>query len=135
MVPSEAQVDAVLAEDFEGALDRLSGLIDKAELSQALEVVWVLVRRLNRYVEETQPWVLAKDEADPARLEEVLYNLVEGLRVVTLMLVPFLPDTAETLLATLAEEGRGLAELGSRGGGQTVERISPLFPKIETPAA
>jgi methionyl-tRNA synthetase len=125
----------VLAEDFEGTLDRLSGLIDKAELSQALEVVWVLVRRLNRYVEETAPWVLAKDEADPARLEEVLYNLVEGLRVVTLMLVPFLPDTAETLLATLGEEGRGLAELGSRGGGQTVERISPLFPKIETPAA
>ena len=51
------------------------------------------------------------------------------------MLVPFLPDTAETLLATLGEEGRVLAELGSRGGGQTVERISPLFPKIETPAA
>jgi methionyl-tRNA synthetase len=135
VVPAEAQVDAVLAEDFEGTVDRLSGLIDKAELSQALEVVWVLVRRLNRYVEETAPWVLAKDEADPARLEEVLYNLTEGLRVVTLMLVPYLPDTAETLLATLGEEGRGLAELGSRGGGQTVERISPLFPKIETPAA
>jgi methionyl-tRNA synthetase len=135
VVPAEAQVDAVLAEDFEGALDRLSRLIDKAELSQALEVVWVLVRRLNRYVEETAPWVLAKDEADPARLEEVLYNLIEGLRVVTLMLVPFLPDTAETLLATLDEDGRVLAELGSRGGGQTVERISPLFPKIETPAA
>jgi methionyl-tRNA synthetase len=135
VVPAEAQVDAVLAEDFEGTLDRLSGLIDKAELSQALEVVWVLVRRLNRYVEETAPWVLAKDEADPARLEEVLYNLIEGLRVVTLMLVPFLPDTAETLLATLDEDGRVLAELGSRGGGQTVERISPLFPKIETPAA
>jgi methionyl-tRNA synthetase len=135
VVPAEAMVDAVLAEDFEGAVDRLTGLIDKAELSQALEVIWVLVRRLNRYVEETAPWVLAKDEADPARLEEVLYNQVEGLRVVTLMLLPYLPDTAETLLATLAEDGRGLAELGSRGGGQTVERIQPLFPKIETPAA
>src|SRR6201994_2891315 len=117
VVPSEAQVDAVLAEDFEGALDRLSGLIDKAELSQALEVIWVLVRRLNRYVEGPAPWVLARDGADPARLEEVLYNLIEGLRVVTLMLVPFLPDTAETLLATLGEDGRVLAELGSRGGG------------------
>ena len=71
---------------------------------------------------------------DPARLDEVLYNLVEGLRVVTLMLVPYLPATAETLLAALREEGRGLAELGSRGGGQSVERIPPLFPKIETPA-
>src|SRR6185312_3050831 len=91
VVPAESQVDAVLAEDFEGTLDRLRDLIDRAELSQALEVIWVLVRRLNRYVEETAPWVLAKDEADPARLDEVLYNLIEGLRVVTLMLVPFLP--------------------------------------------
>ena len=128
------QVDAVLAEDFEGALGRFVGLMDRAELSQALEVIWVLVRRLNRYVEETAPWVLAKDEADPARLDEVLYNLVEGLRVVTLMLVPFLPATAETLLGVLEEEGRAPAELGSRPGGQTVERIAPLFPKIESPA-
>jgi methionyl-tRNA synthetase len=134
VVPAQAQVDAVLAEDFEGALARLTGLVDRAELSQALEVIWVLVRRLNRYVEETQPWVLAKDEADPARLDEVLYNLVEGLRVVTLMLVPYLPATAETLLGVMGEEGRGLAELGSRGGGQQVEKIQPLFPKIEAPA-
>jgi len=130
----QAQVDAVLMEDFEGAPDRLAGLLDKAELSQALEVAWVLVRRLNRYVEETAPWVLAKDEADPARLDEVLYNLVEGIRVVTLMLVPYLPETAATLLAVLGEEGRGLAELGSREGGQQVERIQPLFPKIDSPA-
>ena len=49
------------------------------------------MRRLNRYVEETKPWELAKDEADPERLDEVLYNLVEGLRVTTLLLVPYLP--------------------------------------------
>jgi methionyl-tRNA synthetase len=131
-VVPEAQVDAVLMEDFEGAPERLAELIDRAELSQALEVAWVLVRRLNRYVEETAPWVLAKDEADPARLDEVLYNLVEGLRVVTLMLVPYLPATADTLLAVLGEEGHGLAELGSRPGGQTVEKIQPLFPKIDS---
>jgi methionyl-tRNA synthetase len=125
-------VDAVLGEDFAGTLERFSSLLDRAELSQALEVAWVLVRRLNRYVEETAPWVLAKDEVDPARLDEVLYNLVEGLRVVTLMLVPYLPETSEKLLGTLAEEGRALAELGSRGGGQSVERVPPLFPKIES---
>jgi methionyl-tRNA synthetase len=127
-----AQVDATLAEDFEGAVARFSELLDRAELSQALDLVWVLVRRLNRYVEETQPWVLAKDEADPERLDEVLYNLVEGLRVATLLLVPYLPQTGETLLAALAEDGRALAELGSRPGGQKVERVPPLFPKIES---
>jgi methionyl-tRNA synthetase len=130
----EAAVDAVLAEDFEGVLPRFRELLDRAELSQALEEAWKLVRRLNRYVEETRPWELAKDEADPERLDEVLYNLVEGLRVTTLLLVPYLPQTSETLLAALAEDSRALADFGSRAGGQGVERVPPLFPKIETPA-
>src|SRR5690349_2741781 len=129
-----AQVDATLAEDFEGAVARFSDLLDRAELTQALDLVWALVRRLNRFVEETQPWVLAKDEADPERLDEVLYNLVEGLRVATLLLVPYLPQASETLLAALREEERELAELGSRPGGQSVERVPPLFPKIEAAA-
>jgi len=129
-----AAVDAVLAEDFEGVVARFSELLDRAELSQALEEAWKLVRRLNRFVEETQPWVLAKDEADPERLDEVLYSLVEGLRVTTLLLVPYLPRTSERLLTALGEEGRELAELGSRPGGQKVERVPPLFPKIEAPA-
>src|SRR6185369_11000432 len=89
----EAAVDATLAEDFEGTLDRFRDLLDRAELTQALEVIWTLVRRLNRFVEEAQPWVLAKDEADPERLDEVLYNLVEGLLVTTLLLAPYLPQT------------------------------------------
>ncbi len=126
-----AAVDAVLQEDFEGVLERFSDLLDRAELSQALEEVWALVRRLNRYVEETHPWELAKDEADPERLDEVLYNLAEGLRVTTLLLVPYLPQSAERLLSALAEESRALAGLGSRPGGQKVERVPPLFPKIE----
>ena len=130
-VVPEGAVDAVLAEDFDGVLGRFTELLDLAELTQALEVTWKLVRRLNRFVEETKPWELAKDEADPERLDEVLYNLVEGLRVTTLMLVPFLPRASEKLLAALAEESRELAELGSRPGGQSVERVPPLFPKIE----
>jgi len=144
-VVPEAQVDAVLAEDFEGAAGRFSELLDRAELTQALEEAWKLVRRLNRFVEETKPWELAKDEADPERLDEVLYNLVEGLRVTTLLLVPYLPDTSKRLLAALGESSpalaeaddaaangsRALAELGARPGGQRIERIPPLFPKID----
>ena len=126
-----AAVDATLAEDFEGVVPRFSELLDRAELTQALEVAWTLVRRLNRFVEETQPWVLAKDEADPERLDEVLYNLVEGIRVTTLLLVPYLPRAARRCSTALGEEGRELAELGSRPGGQHVERIPALFPKIE----
>jgi methionyl-tRNA synthetase len=127
-----AAVDAVLEEDFEGVVGRFSDLLDRAELSQALEAAWALVRRLNRYVEETRPWELAKDEADPERLDEVLYNLAEGLRVTTLLLAPYLPQTAEQLLGAIAEDSRELAGLGSREGGQKVERVPPLFPKIES---
>jgi methionyl-tRNA synthetase len=132
VVPAGVPVDAVLAEDFEGVLPRFRELLDRAELSQALEEAWKLVRRLNRYVEETRPWELAKDEADPERLDEVLYNLIEGLRATTLMLVPFLPRTSERLLTALGEESLELSELGSRPGGQAVERVPQLFPKIET---
>ena len=126
-----AAVDATLAEDFEGAVGRVRELLDLAELTQALDEIWKLVRRLNRFVEESKPWELAKDEADPERLDEVLYNLVEGLRVTTLLLVPYLPATAEKLLAALDEPGRELADLGSRPGGQRVERTPALFPKID----
>jgi methionyl-tRNA synthetase len=129
-----AQVDAVLEEDFEGVVGRFCELLDLAELSQALEEAWRLVRRLNRYVEETRPWDLARDEADPERLDEVLYNLAEGLRVTTLLLVPYLPQTAERLLVALGEQSRELSELGAGPGGRGVERLPPLFPKIEAPA-
>ena len=85
------------------------------------------MRRLNRYVEETRPFDLAKDDGQAERLDQVLLSLSEGLRMVTLALVPFIPDAADKLLAALGEEGRALAEFGSRGGGATVERIDALF--------
>ena len=74
----EAEPDPQLAADFEGAADRVRDLLDRAELTQALEEIWKLVRRLNQYVEESRPWDLAKDEAQAERLDVVLYNLAEG---------------------------------------------------------
>ena len=130
----EAKLDPALAEG-EGGLAGLgaevSDLIDRAEPSQALEAIWARVRRLNRYVEETRPWDLAKDDAQAARLDQVLLNLAEGLRVVTLALIPWIPEAAAKLLDALGEPERALAEFGSRGGGARVERIEPLFPKLD----
>jgi methionyl-tRNA synthetase len=130
-----AEVDPDLAPDFEGVVGRFSALLDQAQLTQALEEAWILVRRLNRYVEETRPWDLSKDEALADRLDQVLYNLAEGLRVVTLLLHAYLPETTVRLLGSLQEEGRALAELGSREGGQRIERLPPLFPKLEAAAS
>jgi methionyl-tRNA synthetase len=130
----DAAVDRGLAEDFAGAAERVRDLLDEAQISQALDEIWRLVRRLNRYVEETRPWDLAKDDASAGDLDAVLYNLAEGLRATTLLLLPYLPETAERLLAALGEEGRELRPFGTRGGGARVERLPPLFPKLETAA-
>ncbi len=127
----EAEAEPELASAFEGAPGRVRELLDGAELTQALEEIWRLVRRLNRYVEETRPWDLAKDDAHPERLDRVLYGLAEGLRVTTLLLHAYMPATTSRLLEALAEPGRDLAEFGSRRGGQPIERIPPLFPKLE----
>jgi methionyl-tRNA synthetase len=133
VVPA-AEVDPDLAggEGGLGGLEVLvAGLLDRAEISRALDVCWDAVRRLNRYVEEQKPWELAKDEDRAADLDRVLYNLAEGLRVVTLLLHAYVPDAADALLAALAEDSREIVAFGSRGGGQATERIAPLFPKLE----
>jgi methionyl-tRNA synthetase len=130
-VVPEAEPAAALGADFEGLPERVSALLDEAQIGQALEEIWVLVRRLNRYVEESQPWVLAKSEDDAGLLDQVLYGLVEGLRVLTLLLHPYLPNSSATLLEALGHQGLGLDGFGSRPGGYTVERIPPLFPKLE----
>jgi methionyl-tRNA synthetase len=132
-VPS-ADPDPALAEEFGGAATRIRELLDRAELTQALEEIWKLVRRLNQYVEERRPWDLAKDEAQSGELEAVLYNLAEGLRVATLLLHPYMPEVSDRLLDALGEDGRELADFGSRGGGQRVEKLAPLFPKLEAAA-
>jgi methionyl-tRNA synthetase len=133
VVPA-AEVDPVLEGDFAGLLAQVRDLIDRTELTQALEAVWQRVRRLNQYVEESRPWELAKDEAGAERLDTVLYNLAEGLRATTLLLYAYMPETAGRLLDALGEGERDLAEFGSRGGGQRIERLPPLFPKLETAA-
>jgi methionyl-tRNA synthetase len=133
-VVPEAEAEPELAEGFAGLPDRVSELFDGVELTQALEEIWKRVRRLNQYVEQSKPWELAKDDADAARLDQVLYGLAEGLRVTTLLLLPYMPETAARLLDALGEPGRELAEFGARAGGQRVEKVPPLFPKLE-PAA
>ena len=135
VVPDGADVDPDLA-DGEGGLGGIevlvTGLLDRTEITRALEVCWAAVRRLNRYVEERKPWELARDEGRAEDLDVVLYTLAEGLRVVTLLLLPYVPRSAELLLGALGEDSREIAPFGSRGGGQRVERIAPLFPKLDS---
>jgi methionyl-tRNA synthetase len=127
----QAEADPALAGDFDGAVERVRDLLDGAELTQALEEIWRLVRRLNQYVEETRPWDLAKDPAEADRLDRVLYGLAEGLRITTLLLHPYMPASTSKLLQAIGESGRELGEFASRDGGQRIESLPPLFPKVD----
>ena len=129
-----ADADPALAPDFDGIAEEISELLDRAEITQALERIWQRVRRLNRYVEEQAPWQLAKDSAQADRLDTVLRSLADGLRVVTVLLHPYMPETTERLMRALAQEGDSLHIAAARYGvatvGVTVSRLDPpLFPK------
>jgi methionyl-tRNA synthetase len=124
------QVDPQLEQDFAGLADRVAAQIDRAELTAALEEIWQRVRRLNRYVEEQAPWQLAKDPQRAGQLDLVLRTLAEGLRCVTVLLHPYLPASAERLLAALGAPELSLSGAGYGAGAiGRVQAIEPLFPK------
>jgi methionyl-tRNA synthetase len=130
-VPAEVGVDEALAGDFEGLAEEVAALMDRAELTQALETIWQRVRRLNRYVEEQAPWKLAREDGRRDDLARVLASLIEGLRVVTVLLIPYLPDSTGRLLDALGAGDRSLggAVYGTGLGGATVSSLPALFPK------
>ena len=116
---------------LEGLDGVVRALLDDASVSRALDEIWARVRRLNAYVEESKPWELAKDDSKAEALDSVLYNLAEGIRFLALLLHPYMPETSGRLLEALAEGNRELDAFGARGGGARIERIEPLFPKLE----
>jgi methionyl-tRNA synthetase len=132
----EAGVAEPLAEHH-GVAERVKAEFDGASLTGALGAIWALVRNLNAYIQEEQPWQLAKDESQSARLDEVLYSLAEGLRVVSVLAHPFLPESTAKLLAALGHQDLSLehARLGAAPGGAQVGELAPLFPRVEPAAA
>ncbi len=127
----EVAPDPALAADFAGLPEEVCELLDRAEATQALERIWRRVRRLNRYVEETAPWKMAKDPAQADALATVLRSLAEGLRSVTVLLHPYLPASSARLLAALGDERYTIADatFGSGPGGTQTAELPPLFPR------
>ncbi|MDQ2760588.1 MAG: methionine--tRNA ligase [Actinomycetota bacterium] len=123
--------DPSLAGDFEALPEEVASLLDRFELTQALEVIWQRVRRLNRYVEERAPWRLAKDPAAADELDRTLASLAEGMRAVSVLLAPYMPATTSRLLGAIGAPTVDYARAGfaDRGSGARVEAIEPLFPK------
>ncbi|MBA3509275.1 MAG: methionine--tRNA ligase [Thermoleophilaceae bacterium] len=131
----QAEPPVELGEAFEGLAESVASCLDRVEVSAALEQIWRRVRALNRFVQDHEPWKLAKQEGTEAELDQILYGVAEGLRVVSVLVLPWMPDTAERLLTALGSEDRSLhcARLGAHRGGTPAGELGQLFPRIEPP--
>ena len=113
---------------------KVSESIDVLKLPEALENVFELVRRANKYIDETTPWILAKDEDKKERLGTVLYNLAEALRFTSVLLSSFLPTTSEKIneqLAVTATDWNSLEGFDGTAPGTNVKKGDSLFPRID----
>jgi methionyl-tRNA synthetase len=128
-----------IADEIRALHDDAPPLFDAWNVTAAVDRIWELVRRLNRYVEETRPWELAKDDARADELSGVLYDLADGLRAVAIAVSPYLPTTAPRILEALGQSDELAWENVRPGGAAEVDGIEPaqpLFPRIEAaPAA
>jgi methionyl-tRNA synthetase len=140
-----AGIHGELREIVAGLPTRLAARMDALDFSGALEDVWRLVGRANKYVEESKPWELNKDEGRRAELHAVLYNLAEALRVLAYVAYPFIPDACESLARQLGAQppselgpgARSLAEAAAWGGfaaGRRTEMGELLFPRLDKAA-
>lgn len=117
-----------------------SDAMDHMELNRAIKDVWNLIGRANKYIDETAPWILAKDPAQAERLQTVMYNLAEALRIVAILIAPFVPVTAPKIYEQLGlgkPESFFMADAvwGKLATGTKVEKGEPLFPRIEVTEA
>lgn len=111
--------------------------MDALKIPEALDDIWELIRRSNKYIDETTPWILAKEEDKKARLGTVLYNLVESLRIVSTLLSAFLPETSEKINDQLNVElttWNSIAAFDGTRAGSKVKKGEAIFPRIDVDA-
>lgn len=117
---------------------KVNTCMDKLKVADAMTEIFNLFRRCNKYIDETEPWVLAKDDEHKDRLNTVLYNLVESIIVGASLLEPFMPETSEKILKQLNAERRRVTELSSFGlypsGAKVTAEPEILFARIDTEA-
>lgn len=130
------EIDAGLAALTEQTVRDYREAMDRLEINAAIKAVWALISRTNKYIDETGPWLLAKDAAKSERLEAVMYNLAEVLRIVAILIQPFVPRTSPKIFAQLglAANGAFLLQDAAWGGladGTRVAKGEPIYPRIE----
>ena len=113
---------------------RFTELMDSFKFNEALETIWKLIRRANKYVDETEPWILGRDEENLPRLNRVLYNLAETLRIVAQLIEPTMKDTTKLILEKLGTDNKGFEsakEFGLLEEGAKVSKGKNLFDRLD----
>lgn len=132
--PAEA-VDEDLKAVAEKTVENVEASMDSLHVADALDEIFVLLRRANKYVDETTPWILGREEAAKPRLKVVLYNLLETLRIAGVLLENFMPETGKTILDLLNTENRSLDSIrhfgGLETGGHIAREVPVLFARID----
>ncbi|MBR2533198.1 MAG: methionine--tRNA ligase subunit beta, partial [Erysipelotrichaceae bacterium] len=112
----------------------VDGKMDELKVGDSLEAILELFRRCNKYIDETAPWLLAKDETNKARLNTVLYNLLEGIRIGTVLLSSFMPETAAKVYEQINTEQTSydsLMEFGAYECNRVTDKPEPLFARLD----
>lgn len=136
---TDAHVTDAVDEDLKAFINnsrlKVNACMEKLRVADALTEIFNIFKRLNKYIDETMPWVLAKDEKDAPRLSTVLYNLTEGIMIGASLLHPFLPETSEKIAKMLNAPLRGVTELGSFGrypsGTRVTDAPEILFARLD----
>lgn len=130
----EEGVDRDLKDMATGVKARVEEAIDGFAFNTALEEIWAFISRTNKYIDETEPWVLAKDEAKAARLDTVLYNLIESIRIIAQLIEPFMHNTSEEINSQLGIQALGWESTSSFGlykAGTGVKRGENIFQRLD----
>ncbi len=132
-----AEADKDLLEMLAGLPDLVENSLDQLQFSTALSDIWRVVGRSNKYIDETAPWLLAKNEDAKPRLAMVLYNLAESIRVISILISPFMPRTPELIRKALgisdasATTWEAARRYGLFAADRPVQKGEPLFPRID----
>ncbi|EGC90964.1 MAG: methionine--tRNA ligase [Turicibacter sanguinis] len=132
------EFDQTLEDFIKTTVEKVEKNFEDMQFSIVLSDIWALVARTNKYIDETAPWVLAKDEANKAALESVMCHLAESLRQIAIMIEPFMPRTTPQIFAQLGIEGAASKEWSSLNnyntlaeGTKVVSKGTPIFPRLE----
>ena len=139
VIPSSQEKEAIDEELIElnnTLRDKVDQCMDSLHIPEALENIWRVIQRANKYIDETTPWILAKDESKRARLASVMYNLCESIRIVSIFLQPYLTKTPEKIFAKLGIQDEYLktldsAKFGKMQAGLKVEKGDALFQRLD----